>query len=144
MLTEDRTLRNNDLPANSCAYVAAIDAMTGNTSFRHLTIEEFDEPALVSALRRNLPKSNLPGRTRALMLRLQAAAPALIGTQLENLEDPFLIIQTIRGILRPYHRGIIVEPLIKSPCGQSNCPTIIGDLEFSKDPITGKYRPHPP
>jgi len=129
---------------NSCAYVAAIDAMTGNTTFRHLTIQDTDEPDLTSALKKNIDRNELHGRTRALMRRLQSIAPNVLNTRLDNTEDPYLIIQAIRRLLLPYNREFVTEPLLKASCGKEDCPMVMVDLEYSRDPATGRYRLKPP
>lgn len=125
ILTADRTLRNQGLPPNSCSYIAAIDLMYGNTTFRHLSMTEEDEPALVNALKRNTDRAKLTGCILNLQNRLKATSNNLIGIKLNDTEDPYLIIQAIRKTTQPYNNEIITEPITKLSCG---CPMVLGDL----------------
>jgi hypothetical protein len=80
-----RTQRNINLPENACAYVAAVDAMIGNNSFKRLTIGETEEPDITLALKRNIPTAEMQNRLQNYINRLTKAAPALIGTTLRNI-----------------------------------------------------------
>jgi hypothetical protein len=55
-----------------------------------------------------------------------------LNLELEEEEDPWMVIWTLRTYLSKFSSNGSVFPKLKSPCGEAACPRIEGDIEFER------------
>lgn len=85
-------------PANSCAFISALDLLRGAPFLHLLTMEYSHCPILAHVLRRN-PYNNCVATFRDAMVKVRDIAKELNRVDLADKEDPWLIIWALRSYL---------------------------------------------
>jgi hypothetical protein len=63
--------------------------------------------------------------------------------ELQEEEDPWMMVWTLRTFLSKYSSCGSGFPKLKSPCGDAACSGIEGDMEFERAPCDDRiYKPH--
>jgi hypothetical protein len=93
-----RHIRMRGAPANCCAFLSTLDLLRGTTFLADLNMDYDDSPILAHILRRNTFR-NCQATFAEAITATRAIATSQLNLTLEEQEDPWLILWTLRHYL---------------------------------------------
>jgi hypothetical protein len=118
------------MPSDSCTLIAAIDLLQGAQWLEQVQMEVEDNPILASILRK-IPFKGCKVTYLQAVEQIAQITPKVFLTTVKQLEDPWLLLQSLRHFFSGYDAEECILPLQTSPCGKIDCMGIVGDLEFA-------------
>jgi hypothetical protein len=81
---------------------------------------------------------------RDLIIAVRDIARDVLEINLEQIEDPWIVLMAIRIYLTRFSQDHAILPIQSSPCENNDCPKLIGDMEYARRPNDRrKYSPKP-
>jgi hypothetical protein len=98
---------------------------------------------LAKTLRRR-PFYQCQATYRDTLIAVRDIAQDLLKINLEPTEDPWVVLMALRIYFTGFSQDHAILPTQSSPCGNDDCPKLIGDMEYARRPNERrKYSPKP-